>query len=354
MLVVIVAAFPFLRRSVGPILPGPLDSVGTLSLLTIMFVVGALAMTLYLLVGVTGMLSFGHGVYFAIGAYGTVIMSNTFALPLWASGLFAVVLSTAVSAVFNGLALRAGLIGFSMVTLAFAELLALNVAQGNFGSGGQTGLTLSSDMTPEAFRGIVNSRNLYWLALALMVVIFVVVRFVEAWTKFGEVLRGIRENELRAESVGYNVYGYKLTVAILASFLASVCGVVFALVIGGAQPDITQVLYSLGLVLMVILGGREVLWGALLGGLVYTYLNLRLSALVGPNVDSGLPDFLAVPLGQPAFILGTIFVLIILFLPGGLASGIKALWRWISRKSGRHGIRNVKSMAEPDKPKMPV
>ncbi len=119
--------------------------------------------------------------------------------------------------------------------------------------------------------------------------------------------------------LGYNVYGYKLVAAITASCLASVCGVVYGLVVGGAQPTVAQVLFCLGLVVMVNLGGRHVVWGALIGGLLHTYLNLRLPTVMGPGVES-LLKVLQIPLSEPDFIIVTCFVLVILFLPNGIAS----------------------------------
>src|SRR5690349_20209928 len=120
--------------------------------------------------------------------------------------------------------------------------------------------------------------------------------------------------------MGYHVYGYRLLSASLASFLAAGCGVVYSIVMGGANPSIIQVEYSLALMLMVVLGGSGRLWGAALGGALYTYLNLRLDALASSDAVVSLPAWLQVPLAQPNFILGVVLVLVILFVPGGLAS----------------------------------
>ncbi len=102
--------------------------------------------------------------------------------------------------------------------------------------------------------------------------------------------------------------------------MASICGVVYGLVVSGAQPAVAQVLFCLGLVVMVILGGRHVIWGALIGGLIHTYLNLRLPAIMGAPGVSSLPKIIEIPLSQPDFIIGTCFVVAILFLPNGIAS----------------------------------
>lgn len=323
--IALLACFPFVYRSVGSLLPGPINSVGSLTMLSMMLVIAALALTLYLLIGVAGMLSFGHALYFALGAYGSVMLANVTNLPFLVTAIVSVAGATLVAIIINGLALRAGVIGFSMITLAFAELMSLSVDRGYLGSGGDTGVILQVESTPPVFRGISNVPNLYWMALGLLCAVYGLVWLAEHRSRFGRVWISIRENELRAESLGFDVYKYKLSAAVFASCLASVCGVAYALVTGGAQPDITQVLYSLGLVLMVILGGRGVIWGALLGGLLYMYLTLRLPGMLGASANVHVPDFIAIPMTQPAFLLGLCFILIVLFLPGGIASGVRKL-----------------------------
>lgn len=104
---------------------------------------------------------------------------------------------------------------------------------------------------------------------------------------------------------------------------------------GGANPSIVVLGYSLSLVLMVVLGGRGVLWGAALGGILYTYLNQRLTALSDSTAVTGLPEVVRVPLTQPNFILGVLFILIILFLPGGLASMVRIRRRAGTGRTGR-------------------
>lgn len=330
-LVVLAALLPFVHRSVGALLPGPLDSPGTLQMLSMMLVVGALAVSMYLLLGVTGLLSMGHGMYFALGAYGVVMLTNYTGLPFWVAAFLSVLMSTVVAFVVNGIALRSTGIAFSMITLAFVELLSIGVARGFLGSGSDQGLTLSFEKTPEIFRGLANMPNIYWLALGLAVVISLVVWFFEKRTGFGRVWIGIRQNELRTETIGFDVYGYKIAVTVLGSMLASVCGVAYAIVTSGVNPEIASVMYSIGLILMVILGGRKVVWGAFLGGALYMYLTLRLPAFTSADAVKDLGPWARIPLSQPEFLLGILFVLVILLLPNGLADGLQRLFRSIAR-----------------------
>jgi branched-chain amino acid transport system permease protein len=119
---------------------------------------------------------------------------------------------------------------------------------------------------------------------------------------------------------------YKLLAFVLASFLATAGGVVYLLLRGSSSPEVTAPAFTLALLLMVVIGGAGSRWGALLGGVLYKYLEDRLGAVGSSSTVQGLPDVLRIPLSQPLFLLGTIFILIVFFLPGGLA-GIAARGR---------------------------
>ncbi|WP_412521187.1 branched-chain amino acid ABC transporter permease [Actinomadura madurae] len=317
--VVLLALAPYSALSFGGLLPGAVNSTGSLQLLALMFVAAATAITLDLMFGYTGLLSFGHALYFGFGCYSTVILSNISGLGFTLGLPLAMLLTFMVALVGNAASLRLTGIGFSMATLALAQALAIAVERGFLRSGGEVGVTYGLDVLPAPFVGIANTRNAYWLALALLVAVYAVVAFAVR-TEAGHIWQAIRENPLRTGVLGYNVYGYQLASGTIACTLAGVCGAVYSIVMGGANPSIVVLGYSLSLVLMVVLGGRGVIWGAVVGGLVYTYLNERLTAVADSDAVSALPKVIQAPMSQPDFILGTVFVLVILFLPGGLAS----------------------------------
>lgn len=327
--VVILAIVPSLNGSVGGLLPGAVNSPGSLQLISLMLVAAATAVTLDLIYGYTGMLSFGHALYFGIGCYSTVLIANTDRFGFGLAVVLAVLLTMVVAVIGNAASLRLTGIGFSMTTLAVAQLLAIGVERGYFGSGGEVGVTYATDTLPSTFVGIVNTKHSYWLALGLLVVVYAFSAFLVR-TEVGHVWQAIRENALRTRVLGYNVYRYQLGAGIVGSTLAGLCGVVYSVVMGGANPSIVNLNYSLGFVLMVVLGGSGRLWGAVIGGLIYTYLNLRLNALSSSGFIADLPDVFRVPLSQPNFILGVVFVLVILFMPGGL---VQAIERLFSRRS---------------------
>ncbi|MFE0751266.1 branched-chain amino acid ABC transporter permease [Gordonia sp. NPDC058843] len=319
--VIVTLLVPLFNVSLGGLLPGPLNSPGSMNLLALMLVAAATAITLDLVFGYTGLLSLGHGVYFGVGCYAAVMFGNMESVGFGLGVLLALATTLLVSIVGNACALKLTGFGFAMATLALVQLFAICVERGYWGLGGEVGVTYDFGVLPANFTGLVNARNVYWLAVATLVVVYVVARLIVA-TEAGSVWQAIRENALRAEVLGINVYLYRLFAATTGSFLAGLCGIAYSVVMGGGNPGIVALTYSLGLILMVVLGGRGLLWGALLGGLLYTYLNLRLSALSTLPAIQDLPAVLSVPLTQPQFILGVIFVLVILFLPGGLASAI--------------------------------
>jgi branched-chain amino acid transport system permease protein len=207
-----------------------------------------------------------------------------------------------------------------MVTLAFAQAGNVLVQKNPYGwTGGEEGTGLNYDHVPDAFVGVLNTKNLYWLALGYAVLVFVVVRLAVS-SSAGHVWRAIRENEPRVEVLGLSPYPFKLIAFVLAAFLATLGGVVWLLLIGGATPEVTTANFTLALLVMVVLGGAGTRYGAMIGGFLYTLLDQRLGALSGSSRVQDLPDVLRVPLSEPLFLLGTLFILLVFFVPGGLAS----------------------------------
>ncbi|HEY5340207.1 MAG TPA: branched-chain amino acid ABC transporter permease, partial [Candidatus Aquilonibacter sp.] len=184
----------------------------------------------------------------------------------------------------------------------------------------------SSSVLPAIFAGVVNSRNLYWLALLLLIVTYAVAAWLVS-SRAGRVWQAIRENERRVATIGLNPYLFKLGAFVCSSVLASLAGIVYLFIEGGATPDITTANFTLALLVMVVLGGVGTLWGAVLGGVVYEYLDFRLVTLSSASGLQSLPPALRIPLSQPLFILGVLFVILVLFVPGGLAGAIRRLTR---------------------------
>lgn len=311
---------PWLGVTVPGLFEGALNAPGTLNVLGLCFVFGGLALTYDLLFGYTGLLSFGHALYFATGVYVTAIALTRWHWDIGHALLLTAGVSIVLPLALGAVCLRMRDIPFAMVTLAFAQAGSILVMQNPFGlTGGEEGLALGADVLPGALIGVVNTHNLYWLALGYLVVTYAI-----GWWAVssppGHVWQAIRENERRVAVLGLNPYAYKLGAFVLSAFLASAGGVAYLLLQGGANPQITTADFTLALLVMVVLGGIGTLWGAVLGGIVYEYLDLRLVALSNAPVVHSLPAIVRVPLSEPLFVLGVLFILLVLFLPGGFAA----------------------------------
>jgi branched-chain amino acid transport system permease protein len=313
------AAVPWVSLDTHGVFSSPLDSPGTLQLLGLMLVFGAVALTYDLLFGFTGLLSFGHALYFAVGVYMTAIATTRWEWALWQALLFTALVALIVPIVLGSISLRVSGIAFAMVTLAFAEAGSTLVDQNpRKWTGAEEGTPVNFDKLPDGFIGVLNTKNLYWLALIYLFVVFVVVNWAVDSSP-GRVWQAVRENEQRVEVLGLHPFRFKLQAFVLASFLATAGGVVYVILIGSATPQVTTPAFTLALLLMVVIGGTGTRWGAVLGGALYTFLEYRLPDWADSETVRDLPSVIEKPLSEPLFVLGTLFVLLVFFLPGGIA-----------------------------------
>ncbi|MER3386301.1 MAG: branched-chain amino acid ABC transporter permease [Microcella pacifica] len=317
-LILLFALLPVLNLSLPGILPGATYTPGTLQLLAFAMVFATLALSYHLLFGVAGLLSFGHALYFAVGAYGLgIVLRDTQLALVPAMGvvlLGAVVLAAALGA----LSLRVTGIAFAMVTLAFAQAGSVLVRRNAAITNGEEGLPLEVANIPSELVGVINTRNLYWIALGMLVVVFLIVTWFER-SRAGHVVVAARENDLRVRVLGMTPFSVRLITVVLAGSLAALVGMVYLLLQSGVTPAVTTPDFTLTLLVIVVLGGVGSRWGAVVGGLIYTLLDQRLTALSRSEAIADLPDVLRIPLSEPLFILGTLFILVVVLLPGGLA-----------------------------------
>lgn len=318
-LVAFLAILPMLAIDIPGVFPGPTYTPGTLQLLAFSMLIAALALSYHLIFGVAGLLSFGHALYFAIGAYGLGITLRHFGLELLPAIVVTFVAGLFVAAAVGALSLRVTGISFAMVTLAFAQAGSVLVRK-NPGklTGGDEGLALDTTHVPDFFIGVLQTKNLYWLCLAVLVLAFLVTSWFER-SRAGHVVAATRENELRVRVIGIRPYFVKLLTFVIGGVLATLVGMAYLLLQSSATQKLVSADFTLTLLVIVVLGGVGYRWGAVIGGIVYTFLDQRLTAFASSDAVSGLPDILRIPLSQPLFILGTLFILVVLFLPGGIA-----------------------------------
>jgi branched-chain amino acid transport system permease protein len=324
-LVALLAVLPWLSIPVPWLLPGDTDTPGSLQLMGLCLLLAALALSYHLIFGLAGLLSFGHALYFAAGAYGLGLLLDRPAWPL-APAVVVTFGAVAVIAVVVGVvSLRVSGIAFAMVTLAFAQagnvLARRNPHQL---TGGEEGLRLETDRLPRQFVGVVNTRYLFWLALVIVVAVYVVVAWVEH-SRAGHVAAATRENDLRVRVIGEQPKHAQLLVFVLAAVLAAIAGMGHLLLQSGVTPNATSADFTLTILVMVVLGGVGARWGAVAGAVIYTLADQRLGVFASSEAVDALPSVLRVPLSQPLFILGVAFILVVLFLPGGLAGTLTRL-----------------------------
>lgn len=333
--VVVMFCLPLLDLHLPGVLPGPTYTPGSLQLLALCLLFAALALSYHLLYGVAGMLSFGHALYFAAGAYGLAIVLDRTEMPLLAAGALVLVAAIVLANVVGAISLRVSGVSFAMVTLAFAQAGNVLVRRNPGGvTGGEEGLTLRTAHVPDVLVGVVNLRSMYWVALALLVVVYVVVTWVQR-SRAGHVVEATRENEMRVRVIGQQPFLIRLLTFVIAAGLAALVGMAYLLLQSQAVPTITSADFTITALVMVVLGGVGSRWGAIVGAVVYTLLDQRLSVFASSDLVAALPAVLRVPLSQPLFILGTLFILVVLFLPGGIAGAVQRLRVMPARRAGR-------------------
>ena len=227
----------------------------------------------------------------------------------------------------------------TLVTLAVAEggLVLVHRNPGGL-TNGTDGFGLDYVNMPSILVGVANTKYLYWLSLVVLVLVYICVWAVTTSSP-GRVWQGLRDNEQRVEVIGLRPYTFKLLAFTIAGFLASITGVVYAVVQGGVDPRVLSGNFSLTFLVMAVLGGLGTRWGAALGGFLYTLLNSRLTTLASESAFDGLPTIIRGPLKEPVFILGVLFVLIVLFAPSGIAGEV------IKRRIQRVARRTAKASA---------
>jgi branched-chain amino acid transport system permease protein len=291
------------------------DPFGT-STLSRVLVFALFAVSLDLLVGVTGLPSLGHAAYFGVGAYTAGLVS----LHVTSEGVVPVLAAAgagAVAAAATGwLAVRSSGVFFLMLTLAIGELvfqLAQSLSSVTGGSNGLFGIpAVRVGGTALTLPGYV-----YWFVLVVAVLGFAAMWLISR-SPFGAVLRGIRDNEPRMRSLGYSPFRYKLAAFVLAGGFAGLAGGLFAAQVRLVTPTEAGTAASSLVLLAVVLGGAGTLWGPVLGAAVVVLVRDAL----GPSLD-----------GHGPLVLGIVFVVAVYVLPRGFA-GLAGLRLRRSRPAG--------------------
>src|SRR4051812_30973908 len=291
-----------------------------------------------LLLGYTGVVSFAHTMFFGIGAYGIAIASTRMGpgwTPLLLGTLVALALSFVLALAIGLFSLRVRAIFFSMITLAFAAAFQTLASQLSEFTGGEDGLTFKMpEVLSPGFEFTLLGHPFdgrlvcYYLLFVLSLVLFLaLLRIVNS--PFGRVLQAIRENEFRAEAIGYRVVVYRTVSSILSALFATLAGAMLAIWLRYNGPDTTLSFeVMLDVLLIVVIGGMGTLYGAAIGAGLFLVAQSYLQDLLklASGAVAGVP-WLAALLSPDRWLLwlGLLFVLSVYYFPTGVVGRLRAL-----------------------------
>jgi branched-chain amino acid transport system permease protein len=281
------------------------------------------ATSLNLLVGYTGLVSFGHAAYFGIGAYTTGLLMKQLGVPFVLAFPAAGVLAGAFALVFGFFCVRLTRIYFAMLTLAFAQIVWAICFKWNEVTGGEQGMPeipypdfgwLDRLAAVPVIGGWRTAEYFYFLSLLMVGLCMWALRRITG-SPFGRMLTTIRENAERAEFIGVNVRRYELAAFVLAGAFAGLAGGLFGIFNRGVFPDFAYWTKSSEVLIMTLLGGMGVFYGPAIGALVLLLLNQQITSYTE----------------YWPFVLGTILVILLFVFPGGLAGAATVIGRRILR-----------------------
>ena len=292
-----------------------------------------------LLLGYTGIVSFAHTMFFGIGAYGVAIASTRLGAG-WgalAAGLGgALVVSLLLSLAIGLFSLRVRAIFFAMITLAVAAAFQTLASQLSDWTGGEDGLTfkmpewLSPSFEPfenDIFGVTIDGKILSYYLLFVVAVALVLMLLRIVNSPFGRVLQAIRENEFRAEAIGYRVVVYRTTSSVLSALFACVAGAMLAVWLRYNGPD-TSLSFEimLNILLMVVIGGMGTMYGAVIGASLFVFAQSYLQDglhVIHDAVAGVAPLALLFEPDRWLLWLGILFVLSVYYFPTGIAGRLR-------------------------------
>src|SRR5213593_4628022 len=266
---------------------------------------GLLAMSSDILIGYTGMVSFGHSAFFGLGMYGAAAALLTVRPPnLWLALAYGLVAAAVVAAFVAYFSTRLRDIYFAITTLVFSQIFYVIIFTWTEVTGGENGLTFSQPAfaLPGGFSIPFTRNGLHWFVLAVVPVSFLLLRRITQ-SPFGMVLQSIRENEPRTRAIGYHIERYKIVAVMLSGLFAGLAGVLYAIQNKFAAPDFVLFLISGETVIFNVMGGMGTLVGPVAGAAFFLLMKEIFSRV--------FYEYYLIPVGL-------IFTLMVIFLPQGL------------------------------------
>jgi branched-chain amino acid transport system permease protein len=286
-------------------------------LLTEILIWGLLAMSSDLLIGYTGMISFGHSAFFGLGMYGAAGALIAFGPPnLWLAIFFGLSGAAGAALFVAFFSIRLRDIYFAITTLIFSQIFYVIIFTWTAVTGGENGLIFTRPhlWIPFLYDARFTSTTMHWFVLALVTASYLILRRVTQ-SPFGMVLQSIRENESRTRAIGYAVERYKMVAVMLSGLFAGLAGVLYAVQNQFAAPDFVYFLTSGDTVIFNVMGGIGTLVGPIVGAGFFQLMRDLLSRFLGDQFPYLIP-------------LGIIFIAMIIFLPQGILGFAR---RWLNK-----------------------
>lgn len=288
------------------------------------------------MLGYTGIVSFGHAMYFGFGAYAVGLSLAKFGAPTYGylalAFAAAVVVSAALALVIGAFSLRVKALFFAMITLAFAEYALILAVQLSQLTGGEDGLSpklpgvFAVSFSAGRFLGVnVTGRSVtYYAVLVVCLALFLAMsRFVQS--PLGRTLQAVRDNEQRAEALGYRPFAFQLIASCFGSVVATVVGGCYAMWVGYVNPESAlSIQIMLDVLLMVIIGGMGTLYGGIIGAVFLLTARTLLPDLrvVGAQLFPG-SEILQRLTERWLLYFGILFILVVFFFPRGVLGTIR-------------------------------
>lgn len=296
------------------LLPLVVKSDFTLTILVFSFLLGMLAVSFNLIFGYTGQLSMFHAAAFGISAYATHLAMVHLAVSFWTGMLVAAALVLVLSVIVGAICFRFRLkeFYFAVVTLAFSEMARLLVLNWNSVTNGTLGIILQDKpMIWMPGAGLVKLEGTlmwYYVSLAALVLTVIVCwRLVNSW--MGRSFSAIRLNDELGDTLGINVFRYKLAAFAVGNIIAAIAGGLYSFYLGSIEPGFLSIDQSLAIVAMVLLGGRGAVAAPIIGALVLT----------------ALPHMIHLGAEMRSIVYGAILIITILLMPQGIYGTVAAL-----------------------------
>jgi branched-chain amino acid transport system permease protein len=296
------------------VLPLAINDPYYLGILVFIGIYSIATMGLNLLMGYAGQISLGHAAFYALGAYTTGLLTAKNNVPFLPSLIAAIILTAAIAYVIGTACLRLRGHYLAVATLAIGEIIFICLNAAVDFTGGPSGLAGIPSIEIGGF-SFDSDFKFYYLVWSIFILLFILTSNIIN-SRTGRALRSLHGSEMAAAAMGINVTALKVQVFVLSAVYAALAGVLYGHSVTFVSPQISDLMFSVKLLTMIVVGGMGHLWGCVLGAAILTLL---------PELLSAFQDYELV-------IYGSILLVMVMFLPGGLMPGIENLYARIIKK----------------------